>query len=59
MTGGASDFFWSEILAKSDFFQSMKDAGIFLGHEKNSGMFLGHKKALSAPSKGFFWVLKK
>ena len=27
-------FFGSEILAKSDFFGSMKDAGILLGREK-------------------------
>ena len=27
--GGLSDFFWSEILAKGDFFGSMKNAGIF------------------------------
>ena len=34
MTGDPSDFLGSEILAKSDCFGSMKDAGIFLGHEK-------------------------
>ena len=37
MTGGGgvpSDFFGSEILAKSDLFGSMKDAGIFLCCEK-------------------------
>ena len=36
----------SEILANSDFLESMKDAGIFLGREK--------KKA-----EGFIWVAKK
>ena len=48
MRGGGgclSDFFGSEILAKSDFFWSMKDAGIFLGHEKKN--------------RGIFWVVKK
>ena len=40
--GGPSDFFGSEILAQSDIFGSMKDAGIFLGSEKTT--------------KGFFWV---
>ena len=29
--GGPSDFFGSEILAKGDFFGSMKDATIFFG----------------------------
>ena len=43
MTGeGPRDFFWSEILAQSDFLGSMKDAGIFLGCEKKT--------------KGFYWV---
>ena len=27
--------------ARRDFFGSMKDAGIFLGHENNTGIFLG------------------
>ena len=45
MAGGPSDFFGSEILAKCDFFGSMKDAGIF---------FWVAKKA-----EGFFWVAKK
>ena len=46
MTGrGPSDFFGSEILAKSDFFGSMKEAGIFWGREKKT--------------EGFFWVVKK
>ena len=35
-------FSGSVILAKGDFFGSMKDAGIFLGHKK---------------TQGFFWVL--
>ena len=41
--GGTSKWFLgSEILAKRDFFGSMKDTGIFLGHEKNTrqGFFL-------------------
>ena len=33
--GRVGDFFGFEILAKSDFFGSMKDARIFLGCEKN------------------------
>ena len=37
--GGPSDFFGSEILAKSDFFGSMKDVEIFLGRQKNQGFF--------------------
>ena len=38
--GGMSEgFFWSGILAKRDFFGSMNDMGIFLGHEKNTGIF--------------------
>ena len=45
-------FFGSEILAKSNFFGSMQDAGIFLGPEKNRGIFLGCEKR----TKGFFWV---
>ena len=44
--GSPSDFFGSEILAKSDFFRSMKDARIFLGHEKNK-------------NKGIFWAVRK
>ena len=32
--GGPSDFFGSEILAKSDFFGSVKDVEILLGREK-------------------------
>ena len=41
MTGGPSDFFGSEILAKSDFLGSMKDAGIFLGHKREQRDFFG------------------
>ena len=37
--GAPSDFFGSEILAKSDFLGSMKDAGIFLGYKKNQEFF--------------------
>ena len=48
-------FFGSEILAKSDFLGSTKDAGIFLGHEKKTEIFLGCEKR----SKGFFWYAKK
>ena len=39
--GGPNVFFGSDILAKRDFFGSMKDAGIFLGRENNRGIFLG------------------
>ena len=42
--GGPSDFFGSEILAKSDFLGSMKDAGIFLGRGKKNQGFLGVAK---------------
>ena len=45
MIGGPSDFLGSEILAKGDFFGSMKDTRIFWGHEKKT--------------EGFFWVAKK
>ena len=44
--GGPSDFFGSEILAKSDFVGSMKDAGIFLGREKKEGFLWLAKKGL-------------
>ena len=40
--GGPKDFFGSDILAKRDFFGSMKDAGIFLGRENNRGIFWGY-----------------
>ena len=50
--GGPSDFFGPEILAKGDFFGSMKDARIFLGRKKNGEIFLGCEKR----TKGFFWV---
>ena len=40
--GGPSDFFGSEILAKSDLFGFMKDAGFFLGCKKRTkGLFWG------------------
>ena len=39
--GGPRDFLGSEILVKRDFFGSMKDAGIFMGHEKTTEIFLG------------------
>ena len=46
MTGGVRViFFRSEILAKGDFFGSMKDAGIFLGCKKKK--------------EGFLWVAEK
>ena len=41
--GGPSVFFGSKILAKSDFFGSMKDAGIFWGRKKKRD-FLGLRK---------------
>ena len=40
--GGPKDFFGSDILAKRDFFGSMKDAGIFLDRENNTGIFFGY-----------------
>ena len=39
--GGSKGFFGSDILAKRDFFGSMKDARIFLCRENNTGIFLG------------------
>ena len=42
--GVPSDFFGSEILARSDLFGSMKDAGIFLGPEKERDFFVLRKK---------------
>ena len=50
--GGPSDFLGSEILAKSDFFGSMKDAGIFWVAKKKPRDFLGCEKR----TKGFFGV---
>ena len=44
--GGPSEFFGSEILVKSDFFGSIKDAGIFLGREKTEGFFWVSKKVI-------------
>ena len=42
--GGLSDFLGSEILAKSDFFGSMKGARIFLGGKRKKKIFLGMLK---------------
>ena len=44
--GSPSDFLGSEILAESDCFGSMKDAGISLGRKKNRGIFWVAKKGL-------------
>ena len=44
--GGPSDFFESEILARSNLFGSIKDAGIFWGREKKEGFFWVAKKGL-------------
>ena len=54
---GPSDFFGSEIVAKSNFFGSTKCAGIFLGCEKKNRLrdFLGCQKR----TKGFFGVIAK
>ena len=41
--GGLRDCFGPEILAKSDFFGSMKDAGILGVAKKNRGIFWGYK----------------
>ena len=53
--GGLSGFFGSEILAKNDFFASMKDASFFGGCEKDRGIFWGCEKR----TKGFFVCAKK
>ena len=53
--GGPSNFFESEILAKSDFFGSMKGVGIFLDREKQPGLFWVAKKK----TKHFFGYAKK
>ena len=45
--GGLSNFLGSEILAKSDFFRSIKDAGIFWVLEKKQRDFLGYAKKCS------------
>ena len=55
MTGDQSDIFGSEILAKSDFFRSMKDAGTFFGSQKKAGILGGCKKR----TKGFFGYARK
>ena len=39
MTGVLGDYFGFDILAKSDFWGSMKDTRIFLGHEKKTKGF--------------------
>ena len=53
MTGARpSDFFGSNILAKSDFFGSIKDAGIFGGSQKKQRGLGGLRKR----TKGFFGV---
>ena len=44
--GYPSDFFGSEILAKSDFFGSIKDDEIFLGCKKKQGFFWVATKGL-------------
>ena len=44
--GSPSDFLGSEILAESDCFGSMKDAGIYLGRKKKQRDFLGSKRGL-------------
>ena len=54
--GGSERFFGSDILAKSDFFGSMKDAGVFWGREiKTEGFFVVAKKGL----RDFFGYAKK
>ena len=53
--GGLSGFFRSEILAKNDFFASMKDASFVWGCEKDRGIFLGCEKR----TKGFSVCAKK
>ena len=42
--GGQSNFLGAEIFAKSNFFGSMKDARIFLGHRKKQRDFFGLRK---------------
>ena len=44
MTGRPSDFFGSEILATGDFFESMKDAGIFWVAKKELRDFFRYAK---------------
>ena len=45
--GGPSDFLGFEILAQSDFFGSMKDAGNFLGRKEKQRDFFGYAKKSS------------
>ena len=54
--GDPSDFFGSEILAKSDFFRSVKDARNFLGLRKKTKRFLGGCKK---GQREFFGYAKK
>ena len=54
--GGQSEFFGSKILAKSDFFGSMKDARIFLGYKKTRPIFGGCEKRTD---RGIFWGYAK
>ena len=42
MGGGGGDFFGSEILVKSNFFWSMNDVRIFLGHKEKYRDFVGY-----------------
>ena len=64
MTGGVpKDFLGSEILAKRDFFGSMKDAGIFLVYEKTE-IFWGFVSFFSSNQQftacvGFFEGMSK
>ena len=53
--GGLSDFFGSELLAKSELFESMKDTRIFWVVKKNRGIFLSCEKR----TKGFFCICQK
>ena len=56
--------FGSDILAKGDFFGSMKNAGILLGHKKKTGGFFGVVKKELRDFFGYdkkvviFWVDK-
>ena len=57
-------FFWSKILAKSDFLGSMKDVGIFWGRKKKKRNSWVAKKGLRdffgyvRKKFRFFWVVK-
>ena len=54
--GGGSDFFGSEILAKSAFLGSMNNAGIFFGSPKKIEGFFG---VLKKGLRDFFGYAKK